>query len=79
MKPTLEYSSAFEPNVRGECIHSPIATLLNLLANLEEHVCFDIEIKYHMIYEARYWKMDTFAMELNLFLDTILAAIYQHA
>lgn len=32
-----------------------------------------------MLYEADDFKMDTMAMELNLFLDTILEVVYKHA
>lgn len=36
-------------------------------------------IEYPMLYEARSWAMDTFATELNLFLDTILHVVYNFA
>lgn len=32
-----------------------------------------------MLYESRYWRMDSFAMELNVFLDKILETVYRNA
>jgi glycerophosphodiester phosphodiesterase len=79
MKATLKYSTtAFKPNIRGQCIHSPFATLADLLTKIDESVTFDVEIKFPMLYEARFWKMDTFHMDLNLFIDTVLEVIYKH-
>jgi glycerophosphodiester phosphodiesterase len=80
MKATLKYSTtAFKPNIRGQCIHSPFATLADLLTQLDQSVTFDVEIKFPMLYEARLWKMDTFHMDLNLLIDTVLEVIYKHA
>lgn len=79
MRTTFDYgSSGFKPNIRGQCIHGPFITLVDVLTKIERHVCLDIEIKYPMLYESRYWSMNTFAMEINRFLDDILDVVYQH-
>ncbi|KAJ8126734.1 hypothetical protein O1611_g6904 [Lasiodiplodia mahajangana] len=70
--------SGFKGNVGGECIHGPFTTLEQLLVRIDEPVCFDIELKYPMLFEARDFNMDTFAMELNLYLDTVLTIVYKY-
>ncbi|KAI1153407.1 Glycerophosphoryl diester phosphodiesterase family-domain-containing protein [Nemania diffusa] len=68
----------FKGNIAGECIHAPFTTLQQLLVQIDASVCFDIELKYPMLFEARDFNMDTFAMELNLYLDTILEIVYKY-
>ncbi|KAH8755761.1 Glycerophosphoryl diester phosphodiesterase family-domain-containing protein [Diaporthe sp. PMI_573] len=77
LRSTFEFKEfGFKANVFGECVHGPFTTLQDMLTKIDESVCFDIELKYPMLYEARSWAMDTFATELNLFLDTILHVVY---
>ncbi|KAI4867950.1 Glycerophosphoryl diester phosphodiesterase family-domain-containing protein [Hypoxylon rubiginosum] len=68
----------FKGNIGGECIHGPFITLQQLLVQIDPSVCFDIELKYPMLFEARDFNMDTLTMELNLYLDTILAVVYKY-
>ncbi|KAI1131418.1 Glycerophosphoryl diester phosphodiesterase family-domain-containing protein [Nemania abortiva] len=68
----------FKGNIGGECIHGQFTTLQQLLMQIDVSVCFDIELKYPMLFEARDFNMNTFAMELNLYLDTILEIVFRH-
>ncbi|KAF2966701.1 hypothetical protein GQX73_g6873 [Xylaria multiplex] len=72
------HNFGFKGNVGSECIHGPFLTLQQLLVQIDPSVCFDVELKYPMLFEARDFEMDTFAMELNTYLDAILAVVYQY-
>ncbi|KAI1771907.1 Glycerophosphoryl diester phosphodiesterase family-domain-containing protein [Hypoxylon cercidicola] len=79
LKSTFNFHQfGFKGNVGGECIHGPFITLQQLLVQIDPSVCLDIELKYPMLFEARDFNMDTSIMELNLYLDTILAVVYRH-
>lgn len=69
----------YKPNLRSHSIREPFVTLEELFHSLPEEVPFDIELKYPMLYEAVDSQMDTFASEVNHFLDTILSVTYAHA
>ncbi|KAI0156938.1 Glycerophosphoryl diester phosphodiesterase family-domain-containing protein [Xylariaceae sp. FL1272] len=73
------HNFGFKGNVGSECIHGPFITLEQLLLQIDPSVCFDVELKYPMLFEARDFELDTFAMELNTYLDSILATVYKHA
>ncbi|KAI1429923.1 Glycerophosphoryl diester phosphodiesterase family-domain-containing protein [Xylaria sp. FL1777] len=72
------HNFGFKGNVGSECIHGPFITLQQLLVQIDPSVCFDIELKYPMLFEARDFEMDTFAMELNTYLDATLAIVYRY-
>ncbi|KAH7325669.1 Glycerophosphoryl diester phosphodiesterase family-domain-containing protein [Stachybotrys elegans] len=78
MKHTLNFSG-FKANMRSSSIHDPFIKLEELFRGMPESVAFDMEIKYPMLFEAGDFKMDTYAMELNHFLDTILSVVFKHA
>ncbi|KAI4093489.1 MAG: hypothetical protein LQ344_002902 [Seirophora lacunosa] len=63
-------------NLRGVSIQEPSTTLEELLTELPESMAFNLEMKYPMLWEAEDRSMDFFAVELNLFVDTILGMIY---
>ncbi|KAH6982273.1 Glycerophosphoryl diester phosphodiesterase family-domain-containing protein [Ilyonectria sp. MPI-CAGE-AT-0026] len=69
----------YKPSLRSHSIREPFVTLEELFHSLPEEVPFDIELKYPMLYEAVDSQMDTFASEVNHFLDTILTVTYAHA
>ncbi|KAI1270196.1 Glycerophosphoryl diester phosphodiesterase family-domain-containing protein [Xylariaceae sp. FL1019] len=69
----------FKGNIGSECINGPFITLEQLLVQIDPSVCFDVELKYPMLFEARDFCMDTIAMELNTYLDSILSTVYKHA
>ncbi|KAH6673062.1 putative glycerophosphocholine phosphodiesterase Gde1 [Halenospora varia] len=77
MKLTHEFRlKGFKGNIRGEHIHGPFTTLEEMLRRLPEPLGIDIELKYPMLWEAEDWEMDTYGVELNLFVDTILQKVY---
>ncbi|VUC36646.1 unnamed protein product [Clonostachys rosea] len=78
MKHTLKYQG-LKPNLRHHSIHEPFLTLEELFCRLPEDITLDIELKYPMLYEAADFQMDTYATEINLFLDTILSVTYARA
>lgn len=65
-------------NLRGCSIQEPSTILEQLLTELPESVAFDLEIKYPMLWEAEDRNMEFFAIELNFYVDTILAMIFRH-
>ncbi|CAG8125952.1 unnamed protein product [Penicillium salamii] len=66
----------FKGNTRGEHIQAPFATLEELFKKIPEPVGFNIELKYPMLHESEEEEMDTYAVELNSFVDTILTMVY---
>ncbi|KAF9886387.1 Glycerophosphocholine phosphodiesterase [Aspergillus nanangensis] len=66
----------FKGNSRGNHIQAPFATLEELFKQLPKSVGFNIELKYPMLYESEEEEMDTYAVELNSFVDTVLTKAY---
>lgn len=66
----------FKGNTRGNHIQAPFATLEELFEKLPTSVGFNIELKYPMLFESEAEEMDTYAVELNSFVDTILKQVY---
>ncbi|KAJ5674591.1 uncharacterized protein N7477_004525 [Penicillium maclennaniae] len=66
----------FKGNTRGEHIQAPFATLEELFKKVPQPVGFNIELKYPMLHESEEEEMDTYAVELNSFVDTILTKVY---
>ncbi|PYI11180.1 GDPD-domain-containing protein [Aspergillus sclerotiicarbonarius CBS 121057] len=66
----------FKGNSRGNHIQAPFATLEELFQKLPKSVGFNIELKYPMLHESEEEEMDTYAVELNSFVDTILTQVY---
>ncbi|OKL55438.1 hypothetical protein UA08_09296 [Talaromyces atroroseus] len=80
MTHTFEYKKiGFKGNTRGNYIHGPFLTLDDLLSRTPDSIALNVEIKYPMLFEAAEdWKSDTFAIEVNTFVDTILTSILSH-
>ncbi|KAI0136968.1 glycerophosphoryl diester phosphodiesterase [Xylariales sp. AK1849] len=77
MKHTRDFKAkGFKANSRGNFIQAPFATLEDLFKNLPESVGFNIEMKYPMLHESEEQEMDTYAVELNSFVDTVLTKVY---
>ena len=77
MKHTRDFKKkGFKGNSRGESIHSRFATLAEMFTTLPADLSFNIEMKYPMLFEADDEDMDTYAVELNSFVDTVLAVVY---
>lgn len=68
----------FKGNIRGLSIQEPSTTLRQLLTSIPEHIAFDLEIKYPMVWEAEDRKMSYDILELNTYVDTILDTIFLH-
>ncbi|KAI5458041.1 Glycerophosphoryl diester phosphodiesterase family-domain-containing protein [Mariannaea sp. PMI_226] len=80
MKHTRDFKSqGFKANSRGNFIQAPFATLEDLFRKLPEHIGFNIEMKYPMLHESEEHEMDTYAVELNSFCDTVLSKVYDLA
>lgn len=80
MKHTRDFKEkGFKANSRGNFIHAPFATLEQLFHEVPESTGFNIEMKYPMLHESEEQGMDTYAVELNSFCDTVLAKVYDLA
>lgn len=80
MSHTTEYGMKnFKANTRSAFIQDHFTTLKEALQTLPKDIPFNVEMKYPMLLECHYWKMDPNYIELNLFIDTILSTIYAHA
>jgi glycerophosphodiester phosphodiesterase len=77
MKHTRDFKTkGFKGNVRGEFIQSPFATLEEMFHKIPLDVGFNIEMKYPMLFETEAEGMDSYAVELNSYVDTILRLVY---
>ncbi|KAK3947784.1 Glycerophosphoryl diester phosphodiesterase family-domain-containing protein [Pseudoneurospora amorphoporcata] len=80
MKHTRDFKEkGYKGNSRGNFIQAPFATLEDLFRKLPETVGFNIEMKYPMLHESEEHEMDTYAVELNSFCDTVLQKVYDMA
>ncbi|KAL2002398.1 hypothetical protein VTN02DRAFT_6864 [Thermoascus thermophilus] len=78
MKHTRDFKKkGFKGNTRGTHIQAPFATLEDLFRKLPTSVGFNIEMKYPMLHESEEEEMDTYAVELNSFVDTVLTKVYE--
>lgn len=77
MKHTRDFKKkGFKGNSRGSHIQAPFATLQEMFKKVPETVGFNIEMKYPMLSESEDEEMDTYAVELNSFVDTVLKTVY---
>lgn len=77
MKHTRDFKAkGFKGNLRGNFIQAPFTTLSEMFTKLPESIGFNIEMKYPMLQEAEEHEMDTYAIELNSFVDTVLQKVY---
>jgi glycerophosphodiester phosphodiesterase len=77
MKHTRDFKKkGFKGNSRGSHIQEPFATLQDMFKKLPKTVGFNIEMKYPMLHESEEEEMDTYAVELNSFVDTVLTTVY---
>lgn len=80
MKHTKDFKKkGFKANSRGNFIQAPFATLEDLFRKLPEEIGFNIEMKYPMLHETEEQEMDSYAVELNSFCDTVLSKVYDLA
>ena len=77
MKHTRDFKKkGFKGNSRGNSIQAPFTTLEEMFTQLPETIGFNIEMKYPMLHESEEQEMDTYAVELNSFVDTVLEKVY---
>ena len=80
MKHTRDFKKkGFKGNSRGGSIQAPFATLAEMFTKLPKDVGFNMEMKYPMLHESEEEEMDTYAVELNSFVDTVLQTVYDLA
>ena len=78
MKHTRDYKTkGYKGNSRGNTIQAPFTTLEEMFLKLPPTIGFNIEMKYPMLFESEEEGMDTYAVELNSFVDTVLAKVYE--
>lgn len=79
MKHTRDFKlKGYKGNSRGNFIQAPFTTLQEMLCKLPASIGFNIEMKYPMLWESEEQEMDTYAVELNSFVDTVLNMVYDH-
>lgn len=77
MRHTRDFKKkGFKGNLRGDFIQSRFTTLEEMFRRLPEDISFNIEMKYPMLWESEDEEMDTYAVELNSFVDTVLTMVY---
>ncbi|MCJ1286360.1 Glycerophosphocholine phosphodiesterase [Xylographa opegraphella] len=77
MKHTKDFKmKGFKANSRGNFIQAPFTTLEEMFKKLPQTIGFNIEMKYPMLHESEEQEMDTYAVELNSFVDTVLTKVY---
>lgn len=69
----------FKGNTRGTLIALPFVTLAELFAKLPPNVGFNIECKYPMRDEAEQEDMGEVAVDINVYVDTVLRSVYDCA
>ncbi|KAA8565517.1 hypothetical protein EYC84_009375 [Monilinia fructicola] len=73
MKHTRDFKqNGYKGNTRGNFIQAPFTTLEEMFRELPQNVGFNVEMKYPMLHETEEQEMDTYAVELNSFCDTVL-------
>ncbi|QSZ36134.1 hypothetical protein DSL72_007259 [Monilinia vaccinii-corymbosi] len=77
MKHTRDFKQkGYKGNTRGNFIQAPFTTLEEMFRELPQNVGFNVEMKYPMLHETEEQEMDTYAVELNSFCDTVLTKVY---
>ncbi|KAF2094591.1 glycerophosphocholine phosphodiesterase [Rhizodiscina lignyota] len=76
MKHTRDFKKKGFKGNDGNFIQSPFTTLEEMFKKLPESIGFNIEMKYPMLFESEDEEMDTYAVELNSFVDTVLTKVY---
>ncbi|KZN83920.1 Glycerophosphodiester phosphodiesterase [Penicillium chrysogenum] len=78
MKHTVDFrNKGFKPNTRGHSVQDSFTTLEELLTKLPDSISFNIEIKYPRLHEAVEAGVGPIAIDINTFIDRILAQIFR--
>jgi glycerophosphodiester phosphodiesterase len=79
MKHTRDFKKkGFKGNLRDHSIQESFTTLEEMFRKIPETTGFNIEMKYPMLFESEEQEMDTYAVELNSFVDTVLKMVYDY-
>ncbi|CCJ31080.1 unnamed protein product [Pneumocystis jirovecii] len=79
IKHTRDYRvKGYKGNARGQSIQCHFMTLEDAFKKIPIHVGFNIECKYAMLYEAENEEMDSVAIELNQWVDTVLKFVFDY-
>jgi glycerophosphodiester phosphodiesterase len=80
MKHTRTFKEkGWKANMYGNVIKAPFTTLEEMFKKLPDSIGFNIEMKYPMLFESEEQEMDTYAVELNTFVDKVLTTVYDFA
>ena len=71
--------NGFKANTRGSFIHEETCSLEEVLHQVPASVPLNIELKYPMLFETEEWDMELLAIKTDIFVDTILDKVYEHA
>ncbi|KAK5169839.1 Glycerophosphocholine phosphodiesterase [Saxophila tyrrhenica] len=69
----------FKANTRGTFIRESSCTLVDILKQIPLYVNLNIELKYPMLFEADEWDLELLAIKTDIFVDTVLDKVYEHA
>ena len=67
-----------ESKVRKSAIQEPLSTLKQLLTEIPESIPYHLGIKYPTLWEAEDRSMEFHAIEVNLYVDTILTMLFEY-
>ena len=77
MKHTRDFKiKGYKANSLGSFIKEKFTTLDLMFQHVPLGTGFNIEMKYPMLHESEEQEMDTYAIDLNTFVDTVLAKVY---
>lgn len=76
---TFNKINGFKANTRGNFIHERSCSLEDLFRHVPTSVPLNIELKYPMLFETEDWDMEPLAIKTDIFVDTILDKVYEHA
>ncbi|RPA85067.1 glycerophosphocholine phosphodiesterase Gde1 [Ascobolus immersus RN42] len=80
MKHTRDFRiKGYKGNSRGSTIQGPFATLEDVFRTIDAATGFNIELKYPMLQESEQEEMDSFAIEMNSWVDAVLKVVYDNA
>ncbi|KAK5128008.1 hypothetical protein LTR85_005125 [Meristemomyces frigidus] len=72
-------ANGFKANTRGSFIHEQSCSLEDIFRAIGPTVPLNIELKYPMLFETDEWDMELIAIKTDIFVDTVLNKVYEHA
>jgi glycerophosphodiester phosphodiesterase len=71
-------SQGFKANTRGKFIQASFTTLAEVLQKMPPDLGINIELKYPDLTEVDRFKMDAYAVELNILCDAVLETVFDN-